>query len=160
MHKELLINVHNIHFSQKPFAQLSAQELYDILQLRSAVFVIEQQCIYQDMDGKDAYGLHLTGYLEDGTLAAYARLLPAGISYTEASIGRVVTHSAHRKSGFGKLLMQTAIQEILQLWPDKGIRISAQLYLLEFYRSLGFKETGESYLEDDIPHIEMYYVSA
>lgn len=149
----------NIHFQITPFNELTVAELYDILQLRTAVFVVEQNCVYQDMDGKDQISLHLLVKSTGSTLLAYARLLPPHVSYTEPSIGRVVSNPAFRKAGFGKILMQKAIESVSARWPHQGIRISAQLYLLQFYQNLGFSPVGESYLEDNIPHIEMLYIN-
>jgi ElaA protein len=139
----------------KSFTELSTDELYKILQLRSAVFVVEQNCPYLDMDDKDRKAIHLWNMDHEGNVTAYCRLLPAGISYTEPSIGRVATASTIRKTGVGRVLMQKAISYIHDTWNQHVIRISAQLYLDKFYTSLGFEQVGESYLEDDIPHIEM-----
>jgi len=141
-------------FSIKPFADLTATELYAIMQLRSEVFVVEQNCVYQDADGKDLPSFHVMGW-EGTDLVAYTRLLPAGISFTEVSIGRVVTSPRYRKHGFGKLLMQTSITQYYQLFGQQAIRIGAQLYLQAFYESFGFVVCSEMYLEDDIPHVEM-----
>lgn len=124
------------------------------MRLRSEVFVVEQQCAYLDADGKDEASYHLCGRV-NGTLAAYARILPPGLSYAEASIGRVVTGLAFRKHGFGRELMQKAIELTTATYTTDTIRIGAQLYLLEFYKSFEFKPVGEMYLEDDIPHVEM-----
>jgi ElaA protein len=139
----------------KSFAELNTDELYKILQLRSAVFVVEQNCPYLDMDDKDRKAIHLWNCDPDGNVTAYCRLLPAGISYTEPSIGRVATASMIRNTGIGRVLMQKAIAYIHDTWKQPAIRISAQLYLDKFYTSLGFDRAGESYLEDNIPHIEM-----
>lgn len=140
----------------KPFSGLLVSELYEILKLRNTVFVVEQQCVYQDTDDKDQKALHLCGYV-DGRLAVYARLLPPGASYTEASIGRVVADPDFRRLKLGKALMQAAIEKTLSAFNVSSIRISAQCYLREFYNSLGFEQVSEPYLEDDIPHIEMVY---
>lgn len=139
----------------KKFDELSAAELYTILKLRSEVFVVEQNCVYLDTDGKDAQSYHLCGWLNNELLVAYARLLPPGLSYPEASIGRVVTHPAHRKDGYGKVLMQKAIKNTQSLFNISPIKIGAQQYLLQFYNSLGFTACSEPYLEDGIPHLEM-----
>lgn len=136
------------------FAELSTAQLYDILQLRSEVFVVEQDCVYQDLDGKDKQSLHVCGYYGD-TLAAYARLVPPGLSYREPSIGRVLTKKEYRASGLGKQLMNESITQINRNYPPAAIRISAQLYLLKFYTSLGFISRSEPYMEDGIPHVEM-----
>ncbi|SDC01570.1 GNAT family N-acetyltransferase [Niabella drilacis] len=138
----------------RSFDQLTLTELYAILQLRAAVFVVEQACMYQDVDGKDPNAFHLTGNY-NGAVVAYTRLLPPGISYSEPSIGRVVVASSHRALGIGKMLMQRSIEECHRLFGEKPIRISAQLYLKTFYRSFGFEPAGDIYDEDGIPHIEM-----
>jgi ElaA protein len=139
----------------KHFNELTPHELYFIMQLRNEVFVLEQNCIYQDADGKDPKAYHLMGFNENGQIMAYTRLLPAGISYVEPSIGRVVTHADVRRSGAGKELMKQSINTCFNLFGQQNIRIGAQLYLLSFYESLGFKQIGKVYLEDGIEHIEM-----
>ena len=138
----------------KPFSRLSADELYAILQLRSAVFVVEQNCVFQDADNKDQPSFHLMGW-QDAALVAYTRLVPPGIAYNEASIGRVVTAITARGSGIGRTLMQRSIDECRKLFGGGMIRIGAQLYLKEFYGSLGFIPTGGIYPEDGIDHIQM-----
>lgn len=138
----------------KHFDELSPAELYSILQLRNEVFVVEQNCIYQDADGKDPECWHLAGW-EGAELVACARIIPPGISYSEASIGRVVTSPRHRRSGAGKELMRLSIEKTFWQFNCAGIRIGAQLYLTRFYESLGFRQTGDQYLEDGILHIEM-----
>ncbi len=138
----------------KPFNELTPLELYLILQLRSAVFVVEQHCAFQDLDDKDQPSYHLMGSL-DGGLIAYTRIVPAGISYSESSIGRVVTSPAARKAGIGKELMERSIQTLFHLYGPGPIRIGAQRYLQGFYESLGFRQTSDMYLEDGIEHIEM-----
>lgn len=138
----------------KIFDALTVSELYNVLKLRSEVFVVEQNCVYQDADGKDAASHHLCGWLHN-QLVAYCRILPPGLSYPEASIGRVLTHMAHRKDGYGKQLMMQAIKKTYTLYPDSSIKIGAQQYLLAFYNNLGFQTLGEPYLEDDIPHVTM-----
>jgi ElaA protein len=145
-----------INWTYKHFNELSTTELYQILTVRNIVFVVEQNCVYLDTDDKDNKSWHLCGW-DNGTLVAYARILPQGISYKEASIGRVVTHPDFRKKGYGKLLMKEAIEKTLMQFNTSAIKISAQLYLLDFYTSLGFKTCSEQYLEDDIPHIEMIW---
>lgn len=139
----------------KHFDQLTLKELYWLLQLRSEVFVLEQNCVYQDLDDKDKQGFHLLGFIEN-QLVAYARILPKGTSYTDyCSIGRVCTKKTHRQLGSGKKLMQQAILNCQELYPNTKIKISAQSYLLKFYTELGFEAIGEEYLEDDIPHRAM-----
>jgi len=138
-----------------PFHQLSPKELYHILQLRSEVFVVEQNCVYLDADGKDEHALHLYGLL-DHTLVAYARLLPQGISYDNyCSIGRVVSNPNFRQHGFGKALMQQAIAACATYFSNTPIKIGAQQYLQHFYESFGFVVVSDMYLEDGIPHITM-----
>ncbi len=144
-----------MHSIFKYFDDLTPSELYDLLQLREEVFQIEQNCIYRDIDDKDRKCWHLLLYMESG-LAAYARLVPEGISYNGyTSIGRVASKTVWRKEGFGKQLMKEAIEKLVQLFPDKDIKISAQAYLQEFYEGFGFVRVSEPYMEDDIPHIAM-----
>ncbi|MEY2693432.1 MAG: hypothetical protein RIT03_1823 [Bacteroidota bacterium] len=143
-----------IQWKIKRFEALSLQELYTALELRSEVFVAEQNCVYQDLDGKDQKAIHLLGFL-DQTLVAYARLFDACDYFEQASIGRVVVSPAHRSKSFGHELMRQAIGEVEQHFKTTEITISAQLYLKAFYESHGFVAQGESYLEDDIPHIKM-----
>lgn len=138
----------------KKFEELSVHELYAILQLRSKVFVVEQNCAYQDMDDTDQRSLHFYG-IDHNKIVAYVRLIPPGISYTEAAIGRVVVDPEYRAKAIGKELMRGAIEAVKKHFKTEHITISAQLYLLKFYNELGFKETGETYLEDNIPHIKM-----
>ena len=138
----------------KKFDELTPNELYAILQLRSEVFIVEQNCAYQDADGKDTYAHHLM-CKKDDHLIAYARILPPEISYVESSIGRVVTSPLVRKSGIGKILMRKSIETARSLYPQAFIKIGAQLYLKQFYESFSFIQTSEIYLEDGIPHIEM-----
>lgn len=134
------------------FDELTTQQLYDILQLRAEVFVVEQDCVYQDVDGYDQVAHHLMSY-QNGVLVAYVRIIPVGVKYADAaSIGRVITHSSVRKSGYGKELMHQAIKSLQTLYGKVDIKISAQCYLDKFYKSFGFVTQGESYLEDDIPH--------
>ncbi|WP_129713924.1 GNAT family N-acetyltransferase [Pedobacter sp. SYP-B3415] len=141
-------------FVVKTFNELSTSELYQVLQLRNEVFIVEQNCPYPDLDNKDLQSYHLL-YYADGQLAAYTRLLPAGLSYHEVSIGRVVTAPLYRAKGLGRRLMEASISACYEKFGRSPIRIGAQLYLLRFYRSLGFEEQGEPYDEDGIPHIEM-----
>jgi ElaA protein len=138
----------------KAFDALSVYELYDILQLRSAIFVVEQNCVYLDLDGKDKIALHLFGEYE-GKIVAHARLFKAGISFDDASIGRVTVDANYRDKKWGHDLMREAIAGILHHFGERKITIGAQLYLKKFYESHGFVQTSEMYLEDDIPHIEM-----
>lgn len=144
----------NIEFKIKPFEALSTQELYEVLKLRIEVFVVEQNCIYQDIDGKDSKAIHILGYY-NGDLAAYCRIFDAGYYFDEASIGRVIVSPKYRDKKFGHDLMKIAIQAVEDNFDKKQITISAQMYLQKFYESHGFVKTSEMYLEDDIPHIQM-----
>ena len=136
------------------FDALTTAELYDLLQLRSEVFVVEQACIFQDMDGADAQAMHLLGSA-GGRLVAYARCFATGVKFAEASMGRVITRSSLRGSGIGHALMQQAIACLSRQWGAQPIRIGAQARLEPFYARHGFVKTGEPYLEDGISHIEM-----
>lgn len=138
----------------KKFDELSPHELYAIMQLRNEVFVVEQDCVYQDADNKDQPGFHFMGW-SDEKLVAYTRILPPGLSYTEASIGRVVTSPSVRNGGIGKELMEKTIDQVYKLYGTGPIKIGAQLYLHKFYTTLGFNQTSDIYLEDGIEHIEM-----
>lgn len=138
----------------KPFEALSVNELYDFLRLRSEVFVVEQNCIYLDLDGKDKLALHLFGEYE-GKIVAHSRLFKAGISFDNASIGRVVVDPQYRDRKWGHDLMKESISGILEHFGETKITIGAQLYLKKFYESHGFVQCSEMYLEDDIPHIKM-----
>lgn len=139
----------------KRFDDLTIYELYDVMRLRFEVFVIEQACLYQDIDGKDQKSYHLMCKDDDGELLGYLRVLDAGVSYEETSIGRVVVSKKGRGRGLGKKIMEEAISFIKTVRHIEAIRISAQAYLLDFYKSLGFEAVSDEYLEDDIPHIEM-----
>ena len=144
----------NIQWQIKPFEALTVMELYEILKLRSEVFVVEQNCVYQDIDGKDPLGLHLLGEY-DGKIVGYTRLFKPGISFDNASIGRVVVSADYRDKKWGHDLMRESILGIKNHFGVSQITIGAQLYLKKFYESHGFVQTSEMYLEDDIPHIEM-----
>lgn len=136
------------------FGELTNDELYSILRLRSEVFVVEQQCCFTDMDNKDQECHHLSGYL-DGRLVAYSRILKHGLSYEYPSIGRIVVSGLGRGSGLGVELLHVSIARLTSLYGDVPIRIGAQRYLKAFYESFGFRQSGEVYLEDGIEHIEM-----
>lgn len=138
----------------KPFKELSPEELYAIIQLRNEVFVVEQNCVFQDADGKDPYAWHLMGWKE-GKLIAYTRLIPKGVAYSNSSIGRVVSSHIARGSGIGKELMRKSIDVLYILWGTQPIQIGAQLYLKKFYESFGFQQSSDLYMEDGIEHIEM-----
>ncbi len=143
-----------IQWQIKSFEHLSSHELYDILRLRSAIFVVEQNCVYLDIDGKDKVALHLFGTF-DGKIVAYSRLFKAGITFDNASIGRVVVDTNYRNQKWGHELMKEAIIGIKNHFGESKITIGAQLYLKKFYESHGFIQISEMYLEDAIPHIEM-----
>jgi ElaA protein len=138
----------------KTYNQLSLDDLYYILQLRSEVFVVEQDCIYQDVDGKDQKALHVIGK-KNNTIIAYTRIFKAGDYFNEASIGRVVVSKKERHQQYGELLMKASIQATEDNFGTIEIKLSAQKYLENFYNNLGFKTIGEPYLEDGIPHIAM-----
>jgi len=144
----------NLEWKIKRFEALSVKELYNLLQLRAEVFIVEQNCVYQDIDGKDEKALHLLGE-DKGEIVAYARLFKPHDYFEQASIGRVVVKETSRAHKLGHILMREAIQEIKTHFDQTKITISAQLYLKKFYESHGFIQTSEMYLEDDIPHIEM-----
>lgn len=144
----------NITWQVKPFDELSVHELYAILQLRSAIFVVEQRCIFLDMDDNDQKAQHCMGWV-DGQLVACTRLFAPQVVYEQASIGRVVVASHVRRFGIGKALMRTSIQYCQTLFGISPIKIGAQLYLQRFYEGFGFRAIGEVYLEDDILHIHM-----
>lgn len=145
----------NFKWSLKSFDELLPNELYDLIHLRLEVFAIEQDCIYQDLDYVDQKAYHLMAY-DNSKLAAYVRIIPPQIQYKNgSSIGRVVTSKNTRDIGLGKLLMKKAIKETKQLFPESDIIISAQCYLDQFYKNLGFKVVGKKYLEDGIDHQKM-----
>lgn len=144
----------NFSIYHKPFAELSPFELYAIIRLRNEVFVVEQNCIFQDADNKDQLCHHLMIWDNDH-LAAYARLLPPGLAYEEMSIGRVLSSPASRATGVGKLLMEKSLEACKELFGDGPVHIGAQLYLTRFYSAFGFCISGEVYLEDGIRHVEM-----
>lgn len=138
----------------KTFEELTKQELYDLLQLRSAVFVVEQDCVYQDLDGKDTKALHVLGFKSD-KLVAYTRIFGPGVYFEQASIGRVIVAKNERRHDYGNQIMKASINAIKERFNETTIKISAQCYLDKFYTNLGFKAIGDTYLEDGIPHISM-----
>lgn len=140
----------------KAFHELSTLELYEILKVRNEVFVVEQECIYMDIDGKDIDAIHIT-LIDNSNIAAYLRVLKPGESYKEASIGRVLVAPQARGKGFAKQAMLEAIKFLTDTCHEKHIRISAQEYLKKFYTDLGFETISEPYDEDGIPHIEMLF---
>lgn len=143
----------------KSFDELDSALLYRVLAARNAVFIVEQNCPYQDVDGKDPASLHLIAQARDAQqqpqIAAYLRLLPPGVSYAEASLGRVISSAAFRGTGVGRELLARAIAIAETQWPQSALRIGAQAYLEKFYGSFGFVTVGEPYDEDGIAHIEM-----
>lgn len=138
----------------KTFGELRPLELYKVLQLRSKVFVVEQNCVYQDLDGKDTIATHILG-LKGDIVVAYTRIFGPGDYFKEASIGRVAVKEEERRYGYGRLIMEASLKAIHDKFGTIPVRISAQSYLLQFYNSLGFVKTGIEYLEDGIPHISM-----
>ena len=144
---------HTILWRLKEFDELTVHEYHDIVQLREDVFIVEQNCAFLDCDGKDPLCSHLMGWV-DSKLAAYTRIVPPGIAFETASIGRVVTARAFRNYGFGRELMLKSI-EVAEEMGYTDLTIGAQYYLLKFYQSFGFKEFGEIYLEDGIKHVHM-----
>ena len=147
--------MNDITFIHKPFNELTPHELYAILKLRSEVFVVEQNCVFLDADNKDQVSIHVMCW-QNESLAGYTRIVPAGIAYEEPSIGRVVTSPKVRHAGIGKLLMNYSIRTTYKLWGNSTITIGAQLYLRNFYTSLGFQQCSDIYLEDGIQHIKMF----
>jgi ElaA protein len=143
-----------LEFKIKPFNELSTIELYETLRLRSEVFVVEQNCVYQDIDNKDQKAIHVLGFYNDD-LVAYCRLFNAGEYFDNASIGRVIVAQKDRDKKWGNNLMIEAIAAVKSVLNETKITISAQFYLQKFYESHGFVKTSEIYLEDDIEHIEM-----
>jgi ElaA protein len=144
-----------MNWTLKSFTDLSLTEFHDIIQLRLDIFVVEQDCPYLDLDGKDQIAHHFFGSTEQGQIVAYTRLFAPGNYYKEAAIGRVVVHKDFRKNRLGFELMSRSIQQVESLFKTKTIRIGAQTYLKKFYESLGFESTGNDYIEDGIPHMYM-----
>jgi ElaA protein len=143
-----------INWTLQRFDELTPTDLYAILRLRSEVFVVEQNCVFLDMDNKDQQCLHLSGWL-DTELLAYTRIVPTGVAYSMPSIGRVVSSPRARGTGIGRKIMLQSIQAVYNLYGQQPIKIGAQYYLKSFYTSLGFLQSGAIYLEDGIEHIEM-----
>ncbi|MDX5340182.1 MAG: GNAT family N-acetyltransferase [Cyclobacteriaceae bacterium] len=144
----------NLNFTIKPFYELSLDELYALLRLRSEVFVVEQNCVFLDQDDKDQHCYHVLLYI-DGQLGGYSRLVPPGLSYHEMAIGRVITAPFVRGKGLGRVLMEKSIESCQYHFGNGNIRLGAQTYALDFYKSLGFEVDGEVYDEDGIEHVEM-----
>ncbi len=149
--------MNKLKYAERTFSQLSALALFDILKLRVDVFVVEQQCAYPELDEYDRHSetRHLSGRNDVGELIAYVRLLPPGLRYPEANLGRFVVRADSRKQGIAHQLMEKSLQEISSFWPKNSIRISAQEYLQRFYSQYGFIRVSDMYLEDGISHVEM-----
>lgn len=139
----------------KKFNELTIDELHDIVQLRINVFVVEQNCPYPELDGKDRKAYHFFGRTEEGRIVAYTRIFGPGEYYEQPAIGRVLVDSEHRGDGTGYALMRGTIENMKKLFGDSEIKIGAQKYLVEFYKNLGFASTEEEYVEDGIPHVYM-----
>lgn len=137
------------------FPELSASQLYAILATRSEVFVVEQNCVYQDIDGLDLDCLHLIAWTKAQEVAAYLRIVPPGLKYPEVSLGRVITSGAARAGGIGKQLLAKGMEQIQANYPDQAVRIQAQAYLEKFYQSFGFVTVSDVLLEDGISHFMM-----
>jgi len=148
-----------IKWEIKPFQKLSLVEFHDIVALRIAVFIVEQNCPYQEVDGKDIEAIHVIGRKNDGRVIATARILPKGIGYPEIAIGRVVTAKSIRHLKMGHKLMDVCMTYIKDKYPNENVKLSAQSHLVNYYGKHEFQETGKHYLEDDIPHSEMLYES-
>lgn len=138
----------------KTFQELTTKELYDLIQLRLDVFCVEQNCVYQDLDGKDEKAIHVIGK-KNHRIIAYTRVFKPGDYFKESSIGRVVVRKDERQHKYGYDIMKASIQAVKEYFNETTIKLSAQTYLRKFYNNLGFKEIGEEYLEDGIPHIAM-----
>jgi len=141
----------------KSFQELSLEEFHDIIALRIQIFIIEQNCPYQEVDGKDKLAHHLFFKNEMDEIIAVTRILPQGISYEEVAIGRVVVHEDYRGTGLGNQLMSDSMNFVRDKYGDVPVRLSAQKHLENYYGNHGFKSTGKEYLEDGIPHVEMLY---
>ncbi len=147
-----------VQWQWSAYEDLSRDDLYAILARRQEVFIIEQQCIYSDLDGIDPHAFHLLGWGEvDGRreLLAYLRCVHPGVKYAEVSLGRVLSANAARGTGIGRALLAEALRHTERAYPGQAIRISAQLYLEKFYAGFGFVSTSAPYDEDGIPHVEM-----
>ena len=146
------------HWRWARFSELSGSEVYEILSLRSRVFVVEQDCVFQDADGRDPHAWHLLGWGGEGEsrkLIAYARVFEAGVRYAEASIGRIVSAPEVRGTGIGRMIVEESMRFCTERWPSQPVRIGAQRRLERFYAGFGFVADGDPYIEDDIEHIDM-----
>jgi len=146
----------NINWTVKSFKELTLDELHDLLALRVEVFVVEQNCPYQEIDGKDKVAFHVLGKTNKGDIVATARILSKGISYPEVAIGRVVTAKKIRELKKGNELMASCMSFIEKQFPNENVKLSAQSHLIHYYAKFGFVSTGKDYLEDNIPHTEMF----
>lgn len=146
--------MHRMDWRWMRFEVFTLEELYDLLALRQQVFVVEQKCAYLDADGLDRTAWHLLGRSK-GKIVVYIRLIPPGTRYMEPALGRLLTHPSHRVRGLARTAVEKAVAKCRREYPGRGIRISAQTYLTDFYTGLGFSTRGEPYDEDGIPHIEM-----
>lgn len=147
-----------IDWQWSSFGDLSGRDVYDLLALRQRVFVVEQNCIFQDADGRDPSAWHLLGWVGENSakkLVAYARIFEAGVRYAEMSIGRIVSAPEVRGRGVGRAIVREAMRRCAEFWPGQPIRIGAQRRLEKFYEGFGFSADGEPYLEDGIEHIDM-----
>ncbi|MCL1126059.1 GNAT family N-acetyltransferase [Shewanella surugensis] len=146
-----------MHWKNMAFSELTLDELYELLQLRVDVFVVEQNCPYPELDDKDRLtgSRHLMGMNDEGKMMCYARILPPGVSYPDTSIGRVLVEKEARGGGKAFELMQQAIDIAFEHWPTNNIQLGGQAYLVGFYEALGFKTVSDVYLEDNIPHVDM-----
>ncbi len=151
-----------IEWEIKSFKELNTNELYELLRLRVDVFVVEQNCPYPEIDGKDShpetlhlFGKNKDGKNKDGKIVAYSRILPPGLSYKQVSMGRVVVEKNSRGQGIFDVMLKKALEQIKRTWPNESVQIGAQVYLKDFYQSHGFEAASENYIEDGIPHIDM-----
>ena len=148
-----------LSYSAIPYSALTLDQLYALLRLRAEVFVVEQDCVYQDLDDKDQQAIHLLGLADDGRLAAYTRILPKGVSYADfASIGRVITAPFARGKGLGRPLMEQSLKALFKAYGEQPVKISAQAHLQDYYGSVGFTGVGDIYDEDGIPHRGMVFL--
>ncbi|MGB0910308.1 MAG: GNAT family N-acetyltransferase [Nitrospirales bacterium] len=147
----------NLVWKIQTYSNFSLDQLFDVLQLRVNIFVVEQQCAYPELDECDRHAetRHLSGYDENGSLVAYARLLPAGISFSEVSVGRLVVRTDVRGQGVGHQLLQKTLDEAQKVWPGHVIRMAAQEYLESFYEHYGFRRVSDIFLDHGVPHVEM-----
>lgn len=143
-----------LNIKRRSFNELSLNELYDMLRLRTEVFVVEQNCVYQDMDGKDENALHILGS-KNGKLVAYSRIFPPGEYFEEPAIGRILVRKSERKNSYGHEILEASMKAIAEYYDAPVIKLSAQTYLTKFYEAHGFEQIGKGYMEDGIPHIAM-----